>query len=302
MRSSAWMPATSRSFNTAAEHVFRCPASDAIGGPSNALFQAVSRSACRHMRRFGETGGANRKLGILGTFYGLRADGEEFPMEASISQIHLDGQHSIPSSYVILPIVSVRKRHCAGRSNCFTFRTMRSLSGARRVESSSGARALRSSMATNQARFKGLFRSALFKTGFPRPWQQIEAELRERGLWEGELRRTTKTNREVVVSSRLQLVSGSGAPPSFSKPTATLPSGADSSRKLLEIIGAEQRRIGQDLHDGLCQHLAGIEFRTSVLADQLANSPKRSEKSSRLASLFGKEPGRRECSRAACRL
>jgi len=45
-------------------------------------------------------------------------------------------------------------------------------------------------------------------------------------------------------------------------------------QELLDISGAEQRRIGQDLHDGLCQHLAGIEFRTSVLADQLANSPK----------------------------
>ncbi|HET9522754.1 MAG TPA: sensor histidine kinase, partial [Terrimicrobiaceae bacterium] len=45
-------------------------------------------------------------------------------------------------------------------------------------------------------------------------------------------------------------------------------------QELLEISSAEQRRIGQDLHDGLCQHLAGIEFRTSVLVDQFANTPK----------------------------
>ena len=36
---------------------------------------------------------------------------------------------------------------------------------------------------------KGSLRSALFKDGFPRPWQQIEAELHERGLWEGEFDR-----------------------------------------------------------------------------------------------------------------
>jgi two-component system CheB/CheR fusion protein len=37
----------------------------------------------------------------------------------------------------------------------------------------------------------------------------------------------------------------------------------------LEISEREQRRIGQDLHDGLCQHLAGIEMLSQVLADKL---------------------------------
>jgi signal transduction histidine kinase len=40
--------------------------------------------------------------------------------------------------------------------------------------------------------------------------------------------------------------------------------------ELLAISGREQQRIGQDLHDGLCQQLVGIEFRNSVLALQLA--------------------------------
>src|SRR5262249_27448534 len=31
--------------------------------------------------------------------------------------------------------------------------------------------------------------------------------------------------------------------------------------EILGISEREQSRIGQDLHDGLCQHLAGIEFR-----------------------------------------
>jgi PAS domain S-box-containing protein len=38
----------------------------------------------------------------------------------------------------------------------------------------------------------------------------------------------------------------------------------------LEISEREQRRIGQDLHDGLCQHLAGIEMLSQVLAKKLA--------------------------------
>ena len=41
---------------------------------------------------------------------------------------------------------------------------------------------------------------------------------------------------------------------------------------LLEISGREQRQIGQDLHDGLGQHLTGIAFMSKVLAQQLAES------------------------------
>jgi PAS domain S-box-containing protein len=42
--------------------------------------------------------------------------------------------------------------------------------------------------------------------------------------------------------------------------------------ELLNISSREQRRIGQDLHDGLCQQLIGIEFRNSVLVQQLQNA------------------------------
>ncbi len=38
---------------------------------------------------------------------------------------------------------------------------------------------------------------------------------------------------------------------------------------ILEISNREQRRIGHDLHDGVCQQLAGIAFMTSTLADEL---------------------------------
>lgn len=41
-------------------------------------------------------------------------------------------------------------------------------------------------------------------------------------------------------------------------------------KEILEISDREQRRIGQDLHDGLCQHLAGIELMSQVLERKLA--------------------------------
>jgi two-component system CheB/CheR fusion protein len=40
-------------------------------------------------------------------------------------------------------------------------------------------------------------------------------------------------------------------------------------KEILEISNREQRRIGHDLHDGVCQQLAGIAYRIDILADQL---------------------------------
>jgi signal transduction histidine kinase len=45
-------------------------------------------------------------------------------------------------------------------------------------------------------------------------------------------------------------------------------------KEILEISELEQRRIGQDLHDGLCQHLAGIELMSQVLEQALAKKAK----------------------------
>jgi len=45
-------------------------------------------------------------------------------------------------------------------------------------------------------------------------------------------------------------------------------------KEVLQISELEQRRIGQDLHDGICQHLAGIEMLSEVLGQKLARKSK----------------------------
>jgi PAS domain S-box-containing protein len=45
-------------------------------------------------------------------------------------------------------------------------------------------------------------------------------------------------------------------------------------KEILEISDQERRRIGQDLHDGLCQHLAGIELMSQVLEQKLSRRSK----------------------------
>lgn len=45
-------------------------------------------------------------------------------------------------------------------------------------------------------------------------------------------------------------------------------------KEIVKISEAEQRRIGQDLHDGVCQHLAGIEFMSQVLEQKISKRSK----------------------------
>lgn len=40
---------------------------------------------------------------------------------------------------------------------------------------------------------------------------------------------------------------------------------------ILDISGREQRRIGQDMHDGVCQSLTGIKFMSKVLEEKLSS-------------------------------
>lgn len=79
-------------FNPAAEQVFRCSAMDAIGGSIDRFIPERFRgSHHKHVDRFGETGVTERKMGRQQPILvGMRADGEEFPLEASISQIRDD--------------------------------------------------------------------------------------------------------------------------------------------------------------------------------------------------------------------
>jgi PAS domain S-box-containing protein len=45
-------------------------------------------------------------------------------------------------------------------------------------------------------------------------------------------------------------------------------------QEILQISELEQRRIGQDLHDGLCQHLAAVELMSQILAQKLERRSK----------------------------
>jgi two-component system sensor kinase len=74
-------------FNRAAEQVFRIPRQEALGTQLERFLPQRFRGAHRgHIEQFGRTGVTSRRMGDVTTLWALRADGSEFPIEASISQ------------------------------------------------------------------------------------------------------------------------------------------------------------------------------------------------------------------------
>jgi|GEM_PF-441669 len=95
-------------FNPAAERMFGCRSSDVVGSAIDRFIPETFRAAHRrHVQQFSQAGTTARQMGALGTISGLRANGEEFPIEASISQMVAAGK---PLYTVILRDITERKK------------------------------------------------------------------------------------------------------------------------------------------------------------------------------------------------
>jgi len=80
-------------FNAAAEHIFGCSAKEAMGGPLDRFLPERFRASHRaHVERFGRSGVTMRRMGAALVLSGQRSNGEEFPIDASISHVVVAGQ------------------------------------------------------------------------------------------------------------------------------------------------------------------------------------------------------------------
>ena len=80
-------------FNAAAQEMFRCSADKALGKSLDQFIPERFRAAHRaHIRKFGGTKTKTRKMVPIGEITGLRADGEEFPADATICQVEAAGK------------------------------------------------------------------------------------------------------------------------------------------------------------------------------------------------------------------
>ncbi len=95
-------------FNPTAEAIFGCTAADAIGAGVERFIPPRLREVWRQYMAGFVTGGANAiRMGDHAEIFGLRADGEEFPLEISLSRITHSGK---PLYSAVLNDLSARRR------------------------------------------------------------------------------------------------------------------------------------------------------------------------------------------------
>ena len=95
-------------FNKAAEDIFRCTAAEVIGKSLDRFVpESLREIHQQHIRSFGQTGVSTRSIYSPRTLVALRSNGEEFPIEATISQVKTSSEKLYT---VILRDISARKR------------------------------------------------------------------------------------------------------------------------------------------------------------------------------------------------
>lgn len=194
-------------FNPAAELMFRCAAAAALGQPLDRFLPARFRSIHRrHVAAFGATGDTSRSMGHLRPLAALRADGGEFPIEATIARVAIGGQ---PYFAAIVRDISARqaaeatlRRHAdmldLAYDAIFTWDWHGAITfwnrGAERLYGYTREEAI------------GRLSHELLRTRHPEGRAAVLRTLERDGTWEGELIHVRRDGTEAIVESRHVLV------------------------------------------------------------------------------------------------
>jgi PAS domain S-box-containing protein len=304
-------------FNQAAEQIFRCQASEAIGSHLRRFIpKRFRRAQAEHVGRVSQSGVPRRHIESV---MGLRADEEEFPFEASISEVEINGRKLFT---VILRDITNRIRAQAAikmrtlqqqavadlRRNALAGSDLSSLLSDAVAKVAEGLRVEFCSVLEFLPKRNALLLRA--GVGWKEGWvatatipaggdSQAGFALLSKSIVVVEDLRTESRFRvaslllehgiisgtSVIIQGRDRAFGVLGAhslqPRKYSEDDihflqavanvlATAVERRDLERELVDISSREQLRIGHDLHDGLCQELAGIQYSADLIAKKLA--------------------------------
>jgi PAS domain S-box-containing protein len=194
-------------FNRAAEKIFDCPSSEAIGQPLDTFIPERFHHAHRqHIEGFAQTGVTNRSMSRPGNLWARRNGGQEFPIEATISQVEAGGGRLFT---VVLRDVTERKEaearlaEQAGLLELTADAIIVRDDLGRIAYWNKGAETL---YGWSKSEAVGKVTHDLLRTKFPYPLPEIFDRMRKDKYWQGELVHTRKDGEHVNVLSRWEQV------------------------------------------------------------------------------------------------
>jgi len=254
-------------FNAAAEKMFQWPAERALGQPINLFIPARFRAAhSAHIPEFGATQVTRRSMAALGTIYGLRANGEEFPIEASISQIETQGK----KLYTVIIRDITQRKHSEERlreqasllDHAQDAILVRDLEDRILYWNQSAERIYGWTAAEVMGKDVREIIYKHSKSGFEKALQA----LKKGGEWTGELHHTTKDGREIIAESRLTMVYDEAGNP---KSVLAINTDITEKKKLetqflraqrMESLGTLAGGISHDLNNILAPILMAVQL------------------------------------------
>jgi two-component system, NtrC family, response regulator AtoC len=261
-------------FNEAAERLFGRPAEEAKGALLEEFIPDRFRKIHHeHVRRFAQTGETLRQMGALPELVALRANGEEFPVEASISQIEVGGQKFFT---VILRDITERKQSEEKlREQALLLDKAQEAILLRALEGpilywNQGAERLYGWSAEEAVGH--LAKDILFdETSIPQLDEAYRITL-DKGEWRGELHQVAKDGSEIIVESRWTLILSKE-----NRPQAILAINTDITEKKrleMELLGAARLSLIGEMAAGLAHEiknpLAGIQGAVDILIERRA--------------------------------
>jgi PAS domain S-box-containing protein len=262
-------------FNPAAEQMFGYAAAALLGQPLERLLPESARAAhAAHIQRFGVTRTTTRTMGALGAVSGVRRNGEEFPIEASISQVEAQGQKLFT---VILRDIT-RRREAEARleeqaallnhaqeaivaidaANCVIFFNR----GAERLYGWQAEEVMGRNI------FAEMFRAN------QQQCEEAQRLLLATGEWVGEMRQFTKDGQAIIVESHCTLLRDEAGQP---KSTLIINNDITEKKQLeaqflraqrLESIGTLASGIAHDLNNVLSPVLMAVQLLQTRLHDE----------------------------------
>lgn len=254
-------------FNAAAEKMFLCSAGEALGQSIDRFIPERFRAAhADYVDTFGRTSITKRSMGSLGSIFGLRGDGEEFPIEASISHTEANGQKLYT---VIIRDITERKRaEVQLREQAALLDQARDAILVRDIEDrilfwNQGAERIYG-WSLQEVVGKDI-RAIIYKAN-PSQYDKAKELVLESGVWEGEMHHTTKAGREIIAQSRWTIVRDDKGNP---KSLLDINTDVTEKRKIesqflrsqrLESIGTMASGIAHDFNNILSPILTAIRM------------------------------------------